>query len=630
MQQIQLAQKSGVDAQTINKMVRGWSFGKSVKTISKHLQPVLTTLIAERALISPKQVQDFLEKSPLKNVSEGGAKIDELLDIAKEALKRREELEKPNYYTLHQLPLIGRNEDIEIIYNKLLEPQKRFLTLIGVPGIGKTELARQIEELAKKKNDFAYVSPLIPLENVMSSDEVLRIISDNLAGIDTQLLTLLILDNCEQIEDIEKARSEIYKLLGKYKRLTILATSCIEFSEERHKVLPLDVPFSLIDIENMTLDQLREVYSGIELFLEHANIADISVLSTQDVEDIAEICMVLDGLPLALRIAASWVEQLHIGGVYNEVIEKSLQTTRNKFPDTTKHLSLMEVITQSYESLDKSEQILFRRLGIFGEPFSVRGVEAICNLGDLPSSLLHSLQILCTHNLVDLTEYGGMIGVEIAHNTLREFALFKLYEMEEAEKLVERFIERQYSNECRRVIDEYNKDKEDIMQGFIGMEPDDFVEAEDDDDYYPHYFDDASWEGEEHKEELKFEENWEHYDIEYYLEIILRSIRKNEEEEKRRWLDLWKDIDIYKIPYRLWRWWNSYWDIGIPAYIVESPTIHRYPKWLRAKGVELKVKFVEVKKEKRLRIVKSLLLYNKREVNLNLSPPPYPALKDVL
>src|SRR5437764_14670144 len=73
MQQIQLAQKSGVDAQTINKMVRGWSFGKSVKTISKHLQPVLTTLIAERAITSLKQVQNFLESSPLKNTPEGRA-----------------------------------------------------------------------------------------------------------------------------------------------------------------------------------------------------------------------------------------------------------------------------------------------------------------------------------------------------------------------------------------------------------------------------------------------------------------------------------------------------------------------------------------------------------------------------
>lgn len=342
-----------------------------------------------------------------------------LILIEQRKADREKALQKPKYFTIWQTPLIGRDEIIEEILTKLQKEGIRFLTLVGIPGVGKTELALQIEELAQKQEHFTNVK-FFYLEAVTKVDVLWDEINTYLQSIDTQKRTLLILDNCEQIIELRK---QLLKLRSEYEQLTILTTSRVEFSKEELEIETLQTP------------------AAIQLFYDVAHRQDHSFeLTKQNTKAIASICQYYEGLPIAIALAASWVKKLGVTGVKMQILQGKFLKQEDAYEDSKRHKSLYNLIEASYWLLEENEQRIFRRLKIFGNNgCSIKTAQRVCNLEEMDdAAFLNTLQVLAAHHFITFQQNR----VQIAHQTLRDYALQKVYETRtESDRLERRYVD---------------------------------------------------------------------------------------------------------------------------------------------------------------------------------------------
>src|SRR5205823_5681933 len=135
--------------------------------------------------------------------------------------------------------VIGRDQDISNVLNILREKDNRLLFLVGLPGVGKTELARQVRLEAKEQGIFPFVRTLDLSPETSSPDAVIRLLTQNLRGIPTQKSTLVILHNCEQVKGLTGVLRDF---LDEHKYITLLATSREQMTENDYPVLTLNGP----------------------------------------------------------------------------------------------------------------------------------------------------------------------------------------------------------------------------------------------------------------------------------------------------------------------------------------------------------------------------------------------------
>ena len=400
-------------------IVNGITVGNSLRSTPLNFLRCLQGLVILEKLTEEDEVKDWLqdfytargeEYRDLEETPEGR----EILERIKQIQKRHQKvLEGPKYTTIQGIPLVGRDEAIREIYT-MLQEETRFLNLVGPPGIGKSEIAWQIEELAKTQG---YVTLSISLELVTSVADALCMIKDMLESIDTQAPTLVILDDCDKIARIKTASAEMYKFLKKQKHLTILATSCVRFSEDKYDVVPLTVP----PFTHLSPDDLKK-YDAVRLFLEIAKRSNKQfTLTEQNAQTLADICIALDGHPLGLHIAASRTDELGMEGLYTKLQNSNFQTVTHPFPDSIRHVSLKETITWSYDLLNEQEQKLFRRLGVFRAKFDLEAVASVCNLGDFNdmATVEEIILTLARYSLITVSNRQ----IRMTHNTIRTYAL---------------------------------------------------------------------------------------------------------------------------------------------------------------------------------------------------------------
>jgi len=445
-----LAEKSEIDAGVLSHMVTGIGAGNGFRYGQKlynHLYRIFTGLAKLQFSISDTQAGRLLATIPTRPSLH-------LTDTQKDNLIAQlieEGIVKPLYFTKAGLPLIGRHKDIEAIYTQLQEESPRFLTLIGLPGVGKTELARQIEDKARKGAYFTSIV-FLSVEGIKRTEEAIRKIYNYLPSADTQKRTLLILDNCEEITDMATARSELYTLLGKHTQLTILATSRVVFSLAEYKVPHLDLPHWFEPPEKL------QGYDAVQLLLKSANANGTVLTVTKDnARTIASLCIDLDGLPLALLMAGSWAQIFSIEKVYDMLLQGDLQSHIYHLRDSERHITLDRVIEASYLLLSKQEQRLFRRLAMFYDTsffvssfFSwsllsftpsctIEAAAAICLGADAGAKeFLNSATTLRNHNLVTITKSGR---ISIIHNTIYHYAIQKLKDEDDEEQIRKQFID---------------------------------------------------------------------------------------------------------------------------------------------------------------------------------------------
>jgi non-specific serine/threonine protein kinase len=323
--------------------------------------------------------------------------------------------------------VIGREADIQTLTTLFDEPQNRLITLTGPGGVGKTRLA--VGAAAAAQSRFPGGVAWVPLASVTSAPLVLSTIalalgqrgpSDGVSGGDLQAIadrlgdqrTLLVLDNLEQVVAVAP---RIAQLLSIAPRLTVLATSraALRVSGEVERPVP-----------PLQVEAPRAIPPAVTLFVERAKaVRPDFELTPVNHAAVAEICDRLDGLPLAIELAAARTKILSPQALLAR-LSHSLQLLTSGPRDAPVRLQTMrDAIRWSHDLLSDDERRLFRRLGVFAGGFSLEAAEAICQSDDEP--VLDLLMNLIDQSLVVRDDRGEQFRFSLLE-TIREYALEEL------------------------------------------------------------------------------------------------------------------------------------------------------------------------------------------------------------
>jgi predicted ATPase/serine/threonine protein kinase len=341
-------------------------------------------------------------------------------------------------------PFIGRAAELAAVKDLLLDPDVRLMTLTGPGGTGKTRLALQVAaDLAlffEGGVSFVNLAPLA--ESGLVASAVARAVGVRESA-DQPLMTtlrehlrsrgrtLLLMDNFEHVSD---AAALVRDLLDACPQLTVLVTSRLVlhiYGEREFPVPPLSLPDAQAASSLATLMEC----SSIALFVHRAAAVrpDFS-LTPRNAEIVVEICRRLDGLPLAIELAAARVKILPPAELLAR-IERRLELLTGGARDLPeRQQTLRRAIKWSYDLLSPAEQRLFRRLSVFAGGCTLEAAEAVCNTcEDLGVDVLDGITSLVDNSLLVQRMADDAEPRFVMLETFREYAREQLRESGEAD-----------------------------------------------------------------------------------------------------------------------------------------------------------------------------------------------------
>ena len=339
--------------------------------------------------------------------------------------------------TRHNLPVqltsfIGREkEQVEIL--KLIS-KYRLVTLIGSGGVGKTRLSLKIGE--QSLEDYVHGVWLVELAPILDPllvprvtatsiglrDEPRRPVIDMLSDYLGEKKMLIILDNCEHL--LDACAELVDTLLKSCPNLKFLATSREALGimgEAAYRVPSLGLP----DLQQ-ALEKFRD-YESVRLFEERAQLAQVDFsLTIENTSSVAKICNRLDGIPLAIELAAARVSMLSTEQIAARLQESFNLLTGGSRTGLPQHHTLRAAIDWSYDLLSPTEQTLFQRLSVFVDGWTLEAAESIAADANMKSEdILDLLSQLINKSLVNKEEIIGKTRYRMLE-TIREYAFKNL------------------------------------------------------------------------------------------------------------------------------------------------------------------------------------------------------------
>jgi predicted ATPase len=314
-------------------------------------------------------------------------------------------------------PLIGREKELDAVTQLLRCEHVRLLTLTGAGGSGKTRLA--LRAAAEVREQFPGGVRFAEMASIRDTDAVLSTIARTLgvrhtdgrhaalefARTSIRGPTLLVLDNFEQVLE---AAPLLVSFTETCSHLKILVTSraVLHVSGEHKCLVP---PLATPDLKALPSVHELSANPAVSLFVQRAaaETADFT-LNESNGSAIAEICSRLDGLPLAIELAAARIRVLSPAAMVT-YLDRSLEFLTGGLRDLpARQRTLRSTIDWSHGLLNAAERKLFRRLSVFAGGFTLESAAAVCNApGDLNGSLLDTMSSLVDQSLVWRTGQHG-------------------------------------------------------------------------------------------------------------------------------------------------------------------------------------------------------------------------------
>ncbi len=358
----------------------------------------------------------------------------------------------------HNLPvqttqLIGREKELEAVTKMLLDENARIVTLTGTGGIGKTRLGLQVAaELIELFKHGVFFVDLVPisdpglLASVIAQTlkvretggrPLLDVVKDYLC--DKHIL--LLLDNFEQIMEAEL---QVVQLLSACPGVRILVTSREPLHVRGEKVFIVP-PLQLPEAGQPHLLPVSELshYEAVCLFIESAAAIkrDFQVTS-QNAPAVAEICIRLDGIPLAIELAAARIKLLPPQAILKRLDHRLRLLTAGAHDLPARQQTLRATIDWSYDMLDTAHQMLFRTLAVFAGGFTIEAAEALCSItGTAALDVFNGVESLLDKNLLLLEEILAWEPRFRMLETIREYGMERLLESSEEERVRQKHAE---------------------------------------------------------------------------------------------------------------------------------------------------------------------------------------------
>jgi predicted ATPase/class 3 adenylate cyclase len=354
----------------------------------------------------------------------------------------------------HNLPVqltsfIGREQEMEAI--KKLLSGTHLLTLTGAGGAGKTRLSLQVAaDLIDEFPDGVWFVELAPLtdpglipQTVASllglreeaGHPVMTVLSDYLRA----KTTLLLLDNCEHLIDAcAKFADAILRAAPKIKILATSREALGIAGETAYRVPSLEIPNPKLQI---SIEQLSQ-YDAVRLFVDRALAVktDFAVTNT-NAPAVAQICHRLDGIPLALELAAARVKALSVEQIAARLNDRFRLLTGGSRTALPRQQTLRAAIDWSFSLLTEEERVLLRRLSVFAGGWTLDAAQAVCSCDPIcADDVLDLLARLVDKSLVIFEQRGSETRYRLME-TIRQYARDRLLESTEGETVRDRHLD---------------------------------------------------------------------------------------------------------------------------------------------------------------------------------------------
>jgi predicted ATPase len=346
---------------------------------------------------------------------------------------------RPTNMPVQRTGFVGREKEVAAAKELLLRQDVRLVTVTGPGGIGKTRLAVEVANglverfpggihfvsLSSLSDPGLIASVIVQTLGIREAggQSPLKILKKNLLdSLSAPLLFLL-----DNFEHLIQAAPTVAELLAMGPNLKILVTSRAAlhvYGEHEFPVPPLALP----DSRSVPPLEVLSKYPAVALFLQRAVAAKPDFeLNRENAFAVTEICARLDGLPLAIELAAARVKVLSPSSMRTRLASRLQLLTGGARDLPQRQQTLRAAIDWSYDLLSPAEQKLFRRLSVFGGGCTLEGVEAVCNTkGDLDLDLLDGMASMVDKSLLQQVEQANGESRFVMLETIREYALEKL------------------------------------------------------------------------------------------------------------------------------------------------------------------------------------------------------------